>query len=133
MAEAPAKAYNPLFIYGDSGLGKTHLLHAIGHYTQSLYHGTRVCYVSSEEFINGFINSIRDVKRDAFRRQYRDVDVLLVDDIQLLENTEGTQEEFLHTFDMLFNASKQIVISSNRAPKRLKPFKTGCVTGSSRG
>ncbi len=120
VAEAPGKAYNPLLVYGDSGLGKTHLLHAIGHYVRSLYSGAKVRYVSSEEFTNEFINAIRDDRQDRFKRRYRDVDVLLIDDIQFLEGKTQTQEEFFHTFNTLHNANKQIVLTSDRAPKRLE-------------
>ena len=120
VAEAPGKAYNPLLVYGESGLGKTHLLHAIGHYVRSLYTGAKVRYVSSEEFTNEFINAIRDDKQDGFKRRYRDVDVLLIDDIQFLEGKTQTQEEFFHTFNTLHNANKQIVLTSDRAPKRLE-------------
>ncbi|MGC9667002.1 chromosomal replication initiator protein DnaA [Planosporangium sp. 12N6] len=119
VAESPAKAYNPLFIYGHSGLGKTHLLHAIGHYAQTLGNARSVRYVSTEEFTNEFINSLRDDKTSAFQRRYRDVDILLIDDIQFLENRERTQEEFFHTFNTLHNTNKQIVITSDRSPRQL--------------
>ncbi len=122
VAEAPAKAYNPLFIYGDSGLGKTHLLHAIGHYAFSLYPGVRVRYVNSEEFTNDFINSIGEGKAGAFQRRYREVDVLLIDDIQFLQGKEQTMEEFFHTFNTLHNANKQVVITSDVPPKQLAGF-----------
>ena len=122
VAEQPAKAYNPLFIYGGSGLGKTHLLHAIGHYTKTLFKGTHVRYISSEEFTNEFINSIRDDKAASFQRRYRDIDVLLVDDIQFLSGKVQTQEEFFHTFNTLHNANKQIVITSDLPPKQLPYF-----------
>jgi len=120
VAEAPGRAYNPLLVYGESGLGKTHLLHAIGHYVRSLYSGAKVRYVSSEEFTNEFINAIRDDRQDRFKRKYRDIDVLLIDDIQFLEGKTQTQEEFFHTFNTLHNANKQIVLTSDRAPKRLE-------------
>ena len=120
VAEAPGRAYNPLLVYGESGLGKTHLLHAIGHYVRSLYNGAKVRYVSSEEFTNEFINAIRDDRQDRFKRKYRDIDVLLIDDIQFLEGKTQTQEEFFHTFNTLHNANKQIVLTSDRAPKRLE-------------
>jgi chromosomal replication initiator protein len=122
VAEAPAKAYNPLFIYGDSGLGKTHLLHAIGHYARHLYNGIRVRYVNSEEFTNDFINSIRDDEGASFKQLYRNVDILLIDDIQFLANKDATQEEFFHTFNALHNHSKQVVITSDLPPKQLSGF-----------
>ncbi|HLS50013.1 MAG TPA: chromosomal replication initiator protein DnaA, partial [Actinomycetaceae bacterium] len=122
VAEAPAKAYNPLFIYGGSGLGKTHLLHAIGHYARNLYPDVRVRYVNSEEFTNDFINSIRDDKAEMFQRRYREVDVLLIDDIQFLQGKEQTMEECFHTFNTLHNANKQVVITSDLAPKQLNGF-----------
>ena len=119
VAEAPGRAYNPLLIYGDSGLGKTHLLHAIGHYVANLWSGTKIRYVSSEAFTNDVINAIQERNTAGMQRRYRDVDVLLIDDIQFLEGKQQTQEEFFHTFNALHNANKQIVITSDRPPKRL--------------
>lgn len=122
VAEAPAKAYNPLFIYGSSGLGKTHLLHAIGHYAQSLYPNIRVRYVSSEEFTNDFINSIANNRGAAFQSRYRNIDILLIDDIQFLQGKAETQEAFFHTFNTLHDHNKQVVITSDVPPKHLTGF-----------
>jgi chromosomal replication initiator protein len=119
VAEAPAKAYNPLFVYGPAGLGKTHLLQAVGHYATRLYPQLRVRYVTSEQFTNEFIDAISNKRHNPFQRRYRDVDILLIDDIQFLENKERTQEEFFHTFNSLHNADKQVVISSDRPPKQI--------------
>ena len=127
VAESPAKAYNPLFIYGDSGLGKTHLLHAIGHYSQQLYPAIRVRYVSSEEFVNDFINTVgsqttSNTLRPAFQRRYREIDILMIDDIQFLQGKDATIEEFFHTFNTLHNEDKQVVITADHPPKMLKGF-----------
>ena len=136
VAETPARSYNPLFIYGSAGLGKTHLLHAIGHYVHHNYQHHEVRYVSTETFLNEFVDAIRTNTGNAFKRRYREIDVLLIDDIQFLENREGLQEEFFHTFNSLHGANKQIVISSDRVPdaiptleERLRGrFKWGLIT-----
>lgn len=122
VAEAPAEAYNPLFIYGSSGLGKTHLLHAIGHYAMHLKPKTKVRYVSSEEFTNDFINSIQNNRTAEFQAHYRDVDILLVDDIQFLQGKDQTQEAFFHIFNALHDHYKQVVITSDLRPKQLAGF-----------
>ncbi|MDR0837748.1 MAG: chromosomal replication initiator protein DnaA [Propionibacteriaceae bacterium] len=136
VAEGPGKAYNPLLIYGGSGLGKTHLLHALGHYIIQMHHGLRVRYVSTEQMTNEFINAVQEAKMPAFRRAYREVDVLLIDDIQFLEGKTQTQEEFFHTFNTLYSADKQIVMTSDRPPQALEAleqrlrsrFQSGLIT-----
>lgn len=120
VAESPAQAYNPLFLYGNSGLGKTHLMHSIGHFILDHNPQAKVLYVTSETFTNELINSIQNNKNEEFRNKYRNIDVLMIDDIQFISKKEGTQEEFFHTFNALYESNKQIIISSDRPPKEIK-------------
>ena len=120
VAETPGRSYNPLFIYGDSGLGKTHLLHAIANYVTENYPRRKVLYVTTETFMNDFVDALRSSTTLAFKRRYRDCDVLLIDDVQFMERKEGLQEEFFHTYNDLKGASKQIVLTSDRAPKSIE-------------
>ena len=119
VSENPGKTYNPLFIYGGVGLGKTHLLHAVGHYTKQLFPDLTVKYVSAEKFLNDFINALRYKNIIAFKNSYRNNDILLVDDIQFLEEKEASQEEFFHTFNTLHDTNRQIVLSSDRPPRSI--------------
>ena len=119
VAESPARSYNPLFIYGDAGLGKTHLLHAIGNYVLENFSGRNVRYVTTETYMNEFVDAIRHSSTTAFKRRYRECDVLLIDDVQFMERKESLQEEFFHTFNSLYGASKQIVLTSDRPPKSI--------------
>ena len=124
VAEAPAKVYNPLFLYGDVGLGKTHLMHAIGNRVKQKYPEMKVLYISSETFTNEMIFSIQKNSMEAFRNKYRNIDCLLIDDIQFLRKKESTQEEFFHTFNALHDANKQIIISSDRKPKEIETLES---------
>jgi chromosomal replication initiator protein len=119
VSESPARSYNPLFIYGDAGLGKTHLLHAIGNYVLENFSGRHVRYVTTETYMNEFVDAIRTNTTTAFKRRYRECDVLLIDDVQFMERKESLQEEFFHTFNSLYGASKQIVLTSDRPPKSI--------------
>src|SRR5690606_24417899 len=120
VAEKPARMYNPLFLYGGVGLGKTHLMHAIGNHILEVMPGTSVLYITTEQFVNDLVTSIREGRTPDFRQRYREVDLLLVDDVHFMKEKEGTQEEFFHTFNALYDARKQIILTSDRPPKEIK-------------